>query len=156
MDNIGSSPYRNLKLPGRYYLQRTVHCSQHPHSQKGLSQGEINISDFSLELKLIGLLDSNMVSFRLEVKRTESFSLWLLHKVSLWGQDKLQQGLSSSKWPPALVLATVNMSVSLKSSPPLHLQSWWSTRTAGEAEVTACLDQFCRTQQNLKWIVTCW
>ena len=45
----------------------------------------------SFELKLIGLLDSNLVSFRMEVQKTDSSGLRLLHKVSVWDQDKLTQ-----------------------------------------------------------------
>lgn len=63
---------------------RNVHCSRSiPTARRGLAN-EKHFSGPSFELKLIGLLDSNLVSFRMEVQKTDSSGLRLLHKVSVW------------------------------------------------------------------------
>ena len=63
-------------------------CTLHSIPAARWGGGKVNekqtfLTEFFLELKLIGLLDSNMVSFRMNIQGTESWSFRLLHKVSL-------------------------------------------------------------------------
>lgn len=96
MDDIGSNPCRNLSRKMLSIKKRALHAVPTARWETA-KENEAFRSEFSHELKLIGLLESNMVTFRMNIQGTESSSFRLLHEVSLWNLGKCKQGLSPGK-----------------------------------------------------------